>query len=116
MREYIGGYDDWLHRKINDKKEKYREKPIVLKHDIKLNSIKLSSTHQKGSDLESLLSRIEKLEQKQDKLYTLINNSGLYKRNANKVTAVKNKLISLRQEIENTYEHWKMLENNTKIS
>ena len=116
VREYIGGYDDWLHRKIKDKKDKYRKKPIVLKHDIKLNNIKLSSTYKKGSDLESLLSRIGKLEQKQDKLYTMINNSGVYKRNANKVTAVKNKLISLRQEIENTYEHWKMLENNTKTS
>ena len=117
VREYIGGYDDWLHQRVRDKKTKYRNKSIVFKHDksdIKLDDIKLRHTHRKASNSESLLSRIEELEQKQDKLHAIINNSSLYRKDVDKVTAVQNELITLKQEIASTYKDWEILEYDKK--
>ena len=61
-----------------------------------------------------MLSRIEELEQKQDKLHAIINNSSLYRKDVDKVTAVQNELITLKQEIASTYKDWEILEYDKK--
>ena len=113
VREYVGGYDDWLRQRALDKQAQFQKKSTASK-STKTNTSsakkKSNLTYQEQLDLEALPKKIEQLEQKQDELHTVIAEPEFYQQDADKVTATQDELAALTKELEKAYERWEMLE------
>lgn len=113
VREYVGGYDDWLRQRALDKQAEFQKKSTKSKSTKTNESTtkkKSSLSYQEQLDLEALPKKIEQLEQKQDELHTVIGDPEFYQQDAAKVTATQDELAALTKELENAYERWEMLE------
>jgi ATP-binding cassette subfamily F protein uup len=113
VREYVGGYDDWLHQRQQDKEaaeaKKQKAKPAAKQAAAPAKK-KSKLTYQEQLDLEALPKQIEALEQKQAELHDVVSQPEFYQQAADKVTAVQEELATLEAELEQTYERWEMLE------
>ena len=113
VREYVGGYDDWLRQRALDKQAEFQKKSTaskVTKTNTSSAKKKSNLTYQEQLDLEALPKKIEQLEQKQDELHTVIGDPDFYQQDADKVTATQDELAALTKELESAYERWEMLE------
>jgi ATP-binding cassette subfamily F protein uup len=109
VREYVGGYDDWvqqrqLSKKTTTTKEKSTPKPV------KSSGEKTSLTYQEQLDLEALPKQIEAMELKQAELHDKVSQADFYQQAADKVTAVQDQLTQLEEELELAYDRWQQLE------
>jgi ATP-binding cassette subfamily F protein uup len=112
INEYPGGYDDWLSQrpaaptpepsKIKSAKPP-REKPIV--------SRKLTFKEQK--ELDSLPSKIEKLEEEQKAIYALFADLAFYQRDAQEISRVKARSEQLSLELDQAIARWEYLEGSS---
>ncbi|PHS71007.1 MAG: ABC transporter ATP-binding protein [Methylophaga sp.] len=113
VREYIGGYDDWLHQRALDKQVAVKQ--TKAKQNVKVSTKKKSTlTYQEQLDLEALPKKIEQLEQKQDALHTVIGEPEFYQQDAAKIAVIQDELAALTTELETTYERWQLLEDKQK--
>jgi ATP-binding cassette subfamily F protein uup len=114
IKEYIGGYDDWIEqgRKQNlqikpdkkvDKKKLYQEE----KKSKKAEKNKLSYDEKK--ELKKLPGIIEVLEEKQSALHTKMSEPDFYKNKDNAIK-LKTELEEIENELTKTYERWEHLE------
>jgi len=113
VREYVGGYDDWLRQRALDKQAEFQKKSTASKSTKPNTSSakkKSNLTYQEQLDLAALPKTIEQLEQKQDELHTVIAEPDFYQQDADKVTATQDELAALTKELESEYERWEMLE------
>ncbi|OUR74227.1 ABC transporter ATP-binding protein [Methylophaga sp. 41_12_T18] len=113
VREYVGGYDDWLRQRAFDKAADFQKKSTTSKATKATTSSakkKSNLTYQEQLDLEAWPKKIEQLEQKQDELHTIIGDPEFYQQEADKVTATQDELAALTKELEKAYERWEMLE------
>lgn len=114
LREYVGGYDDWLHQRTKDKQAQAEQvKPQVVstkqsQQAKQTNKSKL--TYQESLDLAALPKQIETLEQQQTELHDVINQAGFYQQSQDKVTEVQDQLAQLDQQLEQAYARWETLE------
>jgi len=111
VKEYVGGYDDLVKqrrkaapveepvKKVRAKRRESRPKPAGPR--------RLSFKEQK--ELEALPGRIETLEAEQQALHEAMAAPDFYKRGA-EIAAVKARLEVLREEVEDAYARWQMLE------
>jgi len=109
VREYVGGYDDWLHQRTQDKRAKTPSKEKVKSVVKKVNK-KSSLTYQEQLDLVALPKEIEQFELKQTELHKKISEPEFYQQGADKQTAIQDKLAELTSELEAMYERWDALE------
>jgi len=109
VREYVGGYDDWLHQRTQDKRAKTPSKEKVKSVVKKVNK-KSSLTYQEQLDLVALPKEIEQFELKQTELHKKISEPEFYQQAADKQTAIQDKLAELTSELEAMYERWDALE------
>jgi ATP-binding cassette subfamily F protein uup len=113
VREYVGGYDDWLHQRQQDKEaaeaKKQKVKPAAKQAAAPVKK-RSKLTYQEQLDLDALPKKIEALEQKQAELHDVVSQPEFYQQAADKVTAVQDELATLETELEQTYERWEMLE------
>ncbi len=109
VREYVGGYDDWMHQRALDKRAaaptKSKDKLVVKKV-----SKKSSLTYQEQLDLEVLPKEIEQSELKQAELHKKISAPEFYQQSADKQTEIQDKLTDLTSELEAMYARWDALE------
>ncbi len=112
IKEYVGGYDDWLRQRSEqmpaeiaeyDKKEK-KHKPRSQKPK------KLSYKEQK--ELESLPLRIEELETEQAKLHEEMIRPAFYKQDAAEIAKVADRTKQIEEELTTAYARWEQLEAN----
>jgi ATP-binding cassette subfamily F protein uup len=109
VREYVGGYDDWLHQRAQDKRvttiTKEKAKTVVKK----VNK-KSSLTYQEQLDLDRLPKEIEQLELQQTELHNKISDPKFYQQTADKQATIQNKLSQITVDLEASYERWDHLE------
>ena len=109
VREYVGGYDDWIRQRALDKRatssSNVKAKPVVKK----VNK-KSSLTYQEQLDLEILPKEIEQLELKQAELHKKISAAEFYQQAAEKQAKIQDELAQLTIDLETTYERWDALE------
>ncbi|KAA3610478.1 MAG: ATP-binding cassette domain-containing protein [Calditrichaeota bacterium] len=113
VKEYIGGYDDWLEQsgkarqvktvKKTDKKKQYQQE----KKSKRSEENKLSYKQKK--DLEKLPSLIEELEKKQEAIHLKMSDPEFYK-DKEKVVALNAELTEIENQLETLYEQWESLE------
>jgi ATP-binding cassette subfamily F protein uup len=116
LREYVGGYDDWLWQ---------REEPVELSKSIipkqpKQKKEKLSQQKQKLSfkesrELEALPQTIETMEEEKERLMATLNSPELYaSRDLARINSVNDRLHALENELNNAYHRWDELEEMAK--
>ncbi len=109
VREYVGGYDDWLHQRAQDKRVQISTKGKVKPIAKKVNK-KSSLTYQEQLDLDVLPKEIEQLELQQSELHNKISDAGFYQQATDKQAKTQDALAQLTSELETMYERWDILE------
>jgi ATP-binding cassette subfamily F protein uup len=109
VREYVGGYDDWL--KQSTAAQKAQEEKLPAK-EIKQTPAKESVrklTFKEKKELDAIPRLIETLETQQRQLHEKMAEPDFYKRGA-EVAAAANKLKELHRQLEEAYARWQELE------
>jgi len=111
IREYAGGYDDWLTQRLLpvDNKKAVRERPAE-KVRIKKEQPR-KRTFREGKELESLTGRIELLEQEQKELYKQLADPGFYRGGGDRIAPARIRVDTLQQELDEAYARWEELES-----
>ncbi|MFH0974869.1 MAG: ATP-binding cassette domain-containing protein [Spirochaetota bacterium] len=107
VREYAGGYDDWLAQKPDKtvKEEKQKKNDRVKKTPEKT---KLSFKEKK--EYESIHLVIEEKEKRKHEIYALMADPSFYKQSGPKVTEIKAELEQLEKELDLLFIRWEELE------
>lgn len=111
VKEYVGGYDDWL-----------RQRPIEVKPAKSLKNattswntrprVKFGFRQQK--ELDSLPVTIQALETEQEELYLAMGDPELYKQDKSRITVKKERLETVKKLLEEYYARWEELERLKK--
>jgi ATP-binding cassette subfamily F protein uup len=116
VREYVGGYDDWLRQRsaptASDKVDKSRpakgkSQPAAEKSP----NGKRRLAYREKRDLELLPSKIETLEAEIGKLHATIAEPKFYSRPANEIAREQINLKELTQQLAAAYKRWEELES-----
>ncbi len=113
LREYVGGYQDWLQQKVetavlrpvpdNDIK-----KPPETKTPAANEMRKLSYKEQR--ELAGLPEKIEAQEREQESLQTKISDTGFYQQDKQIIVETLQQMESIQKELEQLYQRWEALE------
>jgi len=113
VKEYIGGYDDWLRQRLVEAKPVKASKvtpPIrVIRPQAKFGS------HQQ-KELGSLTQTIQALETEQGDLYRAMGNPDHYKNYKSEIVGKKERLEVVKKLLEASYTRWEELEQLKKES
>jgi len=110
VREYVGGYDDWLRqsaaeasptaqpvRPVQEKPKRQMERPRKL-------------SFKEERELEALPDMIAGLEDEQEKLHATLADPGFYKSAGAEIAAINSRLEALEHELAEAYRRWEELE------
>ena len=115
LREYAGGYDDWLRQRREpavrkeprvvaerDEEKPARERPPRAQRKL---------SYKETKELEALPLRIETLEEQMNQIIAILNSSEFYAANDTaQITTTNERLEALRLEHESVYARWEQLE------
>jgi ATP-binding cassette subfamily F protein uup len=113
--EYVGGYDDWLRqdqarkaRQQENEKPAPRKKDPAAKESAAFGKKKLSFKEQR--ELESLPTRIEKLEVRERELHEVMSGPGFYKNSPAEIRRLNAELKQVQHELAEALGRWEELE------
>jgi ATP-binding cassette subfamily F protein uup len=109
LREYVGGYDDWL-RQRQEKKAIEVKSSASSSGSTKAVKKKSNLTYQEQLDLSALPAKIEALEQAQSALMSEMSSADFYQQDAKKIQATQDELAKVEASLEETYARWEVLE------
>jgi ATP-binding cassette subfamily F protein uup len=114
VREYPGGYEDWLNQRIDNGPDESSEKKskIKSKKEKTITLKKLSFKEKK--ELESMPQLIERLESEQSDIFEKMIDPEFYKKDTNKMKRTKDRSEEIKEAIKNAYERWDYLEQLKK--
>ena len=109
VREYVGGYDDWLRQAtpISPAEPKPKAAPKI-KREKPQGRRKISFKEHR--EVEALPEQIERLENEQQNLYARLADPALYKEGGAGVVQAKARLETIEQELPRLYARWEELE------
>ncbi|MCC5797721.1 MAG: ATP-binding cassette domain-containing protein [Methylophaga sp.] len=111
LREYVGGYDDWLQQRKAEQQDKPAKKlassAAASKTPVKKKS---SLTYQQQLDLKALPEKIEQLEQQQAALTEQMVQPDFYQQSADKIQLTQTQLDEVNATLEACYAQWMELE------
>lgn len=110
VREYVGGYDDWLHQRQQLKIENNQDKAKPTVTETKPSKKKSSLTYQQQLDLKALPLEIEKLEQQQAALTAKMSEAAFYTQDAEQISAAQKHMAQIEVALETAFENWATLE------
>ena len=115
VREYVGGYDDWIRQRKFDKQSPQESKPkaekkapVETKPAATTDKKKLSYKDQR--ELEMLPARIEQLESETEELTAAMSDPEYFKQPAEKIAEASERLKQLNDELSHAYARWEELE------
>ncbi|EEF78413.1 ATP-binding cassette ATPase Uup [Methylophaga thiooxydans] len=113
VREYVGGYDDWLHQRSQAKQQTQASKKSENQPTPTVKSApkkKSKLTYQEQLDLKALPAKIEELEAKQAAFNKQMSDPDFYKKDAETITTLQQDVDDLEQTLSATYAKWEALE------
>ena len=112
VKEYVGGYDDWLrqYRSDNTIQTSLPVKTPQPAAEKKTKPAKLGFRDQR--ELDQLPARIESLERRQEQLHKKMADPAYYKSGADEIAAVRAEVSQIEQELEIGYARWEELEQS----
>lgn len=112
VREYIGGYDDWLHQRdtpvVNKGKKKNAQQPTTQSTTPASKTNKLSFNLQR--ELDQLPKKIDKIESQISYLHKEMAETGFYQQSEEKITTASNDLKKLEDDLGACFKRWEELE------
>lgn len=113
VREYVGGYDDWLRQRPPPPAEPVTPKPktpapSAPKPQATATAGKLSYKDQR--ELQALPARIDVLETEQAALHGRMVDPAFYRQAGSTIAAAKERLATVEDELEQAYARWETLE------
>ncbi len=115
VREYVGGYDDWLRARgdtatsrVPPPKPKLRLVPTAVEPPRSERTRKLSYREQR--ELEALPALIESLEAEQAQLNAAAGDPAFYQQAGDKIATTMNRLDTIGRELDDCYARWEELE------
>jgi ABC transport system ATP-binding/permease protein len=109
VREYAGGYSDWMDRKKDESTKQIKQKKnINIKEKSKPEKTKLSFKEKK--ELESIPVVIEEKEKRKHEIYALMADPAFYQENGTKIAEIKSELGILEKDLEILFSRWEELE------
>ncbi len=107
VKEYIGGYDDWLCQRTAEAKPVKASKdtpPIqAIRHKVKFG-------FRQQKELDSLTLTIQSLETEQEELYRMMGDPDLYKKDKAGIVIKKERLEIVKKLLADSYSRWEELE------
>jgi ATP-binding cassette subfamily F protein uup len=106
VKEYVGGYDDWLRQRPQDakpRKASFRKQDILLAQT-PIARLKLGFKQQK--ELDALPDTIEWLEREQHDLFQGMGDPGFYKKDRADIVAANDRLEAVKKLLEDAYARW----------
>jgi ATP-binding cassette subfamily F protein uup len=107
VKEYVGGYDDWLRQRSMEvkpvKTSKDNPPPPVIRQKVKFG-------FRQQKELEALILTIQSLETEQADLYKAMGDSNLYKNDKSAVVSKKERLDEVKKLLAEAYTRWEELE------
>ena len=110
VKEYVGGYDDWLRQRPQDAKPRmasFRKQDVLLAQT-PIARLKLGFKQQK--ELDALPDTIEWLEREQHDLFQGMGDPGFYKKDRADIVAANDRLEAVKKLLEDAYARWEKLE------
>jgi ATP-binding cassette subfamily F protein uup len=106
VKEYVGGYDDWLRQRIVE------TKPVKNLKDTPVPAIrqKVKFGFRQQKELDSLTLTIQSLETEQENLYKTMGDSCLYKNDKSAILSKKERLEEVKELLVEAYTRWEELE------
>ena len=110
VKEYVGGYDDWLRQRPQDAKPRKASfrKQDALRAQTPIARLKLGFKQQK--ELDALPDTIEWLEREQHDLFQGMGDPGFYKKDRADIVAANDRLEAVKKLLEDAYARWEKLE------
>ena len=111
LREYAGGYDDWLLQRPTP--------PLTVPAKTKANKAHVPSSkipkpqklgYMEARELKTLPQKIEDLESSQKSLYARMSAPDFFKNPKEEIARVKAELETVEREIDTAYQRWEALE------
>jgi len=112
VREYAGGYDDWLIQRpapVDEKDERPIKKPVAHKREDKKQKPR-KLTFKEERDLEALPVRIEELEKEKKGIYAQMADPSFYKDTGENINRARLRIDALETELKEAYSRWEELE------
>jgi ATP-binding cassette subfamily F protein uup len=112
LKEYVGGYDDWLRQKKTTTEQTKSAAPKESKQKReKAPKEKGKLSFKENRELESLPPIIEALEEEKNRLTETLNSPDLYiNRDLDKIREVNDRLGAVEKELDQSYHRWHELE------
>ena len=109
VREYVGGYDDWLRQAAAPAEPPSGKTAAVRPRKAAERPRKLSFKEER--ELESLPERISTLEQEQDAIHATLADPDYYRTAGAAVAQLNGRLEELEEELARAYQRWEELES-----
>jgi ABC transport system ATP-binding/permease protein len=109
VKEYIGGYDDWMRQRAVEIKPIKDSKNV---HSAPLSRPKSKFGFRQQKELESLPLTIEGLETEQEALYREMGDKELYKKDKSEIMSKKERLEEIKKLLAECYSRWEELEQS----
>lgn len=116
LREYVGGYADWMLAKEQIKSSLTPEARIKVDDKTKKNkavSLVKKLSYQESRELSSLPDKIAALEQEQTGIMLSLNNPTLYRDNLEEAKALQRRSSEIEKDLINCLERWEELESKS---
>ena len=113
LREYVGGYDDWLRQRPTLEVAPPPKTEVKTARPVKARKLSFKETR----ELESLPARIEALESEQAQLAQKLADPAFYSGDGGAVSAATTRLAQLESEMASAFERWEeLLELEKKVA
>jgi ATP-binding cassette subfamily F protein uup len=110
VREYVGGYDDWLRQRPAAKSSEGEKKPDKKPRRKNRDDRPRKLSFKEKRELEGLPEEIEALEKEQGELYAAVEDPGFYQEGGEKVVRATSRLAELEKLIDERVSRWEELE------
>jgi ATP-binding cassette subfamily F protein uup len=116
LREYVGGYSDWLRQRVEPQVEPVRSKPAAGKREKRQPARQTAPklTYKETRELEALPSTIAALEAEQAGIARALADPALYKDEAERVSELRRRYGEIESELMTCLARWEDLEARQK--
>lgn len=112
IREYIGGYDDWVAQRGAYYQDEKRAPAIKEKKQERKEAVQLS--FQERKELAKLPGQIEKMEVEQASIYKIMSEPSFYKKAPKVIEDIQAEAERVKAALEKAYRRWEELDTNPK--
>jgi ABC transport system ATP-binding/permease protein len=110
VKEFVGGYDDWMRQAEPDSKQALAAKSRSGKRETKPAQPAQKLSYKEQRELDALPAQIERMEAVQAKLMSAMASPSFYQQPQAQIATTQERLAAMEAELSTAYERWEILE------